>query len=363
MKGPFENVVDLSEQVENLVKACAESQTKMWESWCGLFRGVPVQGMPFPDVSTQWREIAMQGLKAWTTESKQEVKDAAEGLLSPHAVFMRFFELALTAWKSFPPQGGQDGQTMLTQYTGQLREHLLQFPERAVRSLEDTSKLWQLYMGKWQKIGQPWLESGRRASWRVGEAATGDGSALIELTNLYWDTYERTFGWLLESPSLGHTRELNEQLLKGFNAWIDLRRASLEYQFICADVWTKAFERFMLKLISRKPPYDKVLDLRELLDLWIDTVDEAFLEMFRTDEYVRTQARLMNTAMAYRTHERAITEAFLKISHVPSRSELDETHHRIYELRKEMKQLKKALQMFQEERLSRHTGEQAFPHP
>ena len=50
----------------------------------------------------------------------------------------------------------------------------------------------------------------------------------------------------------------------------------------------------------------------------------------------------MNSAMTYRVHEREIVEAFLKFSHLPSRSELDEAHRRIYELRKEVKELKAA---------------------
>jgi len=42
-------------------------------------------------------------------------------------------------------------------------------------------------------------------------------------------------------------------------------------------------------------------------------------------------------------HERQIIEVFLDLYDLPTRSELDETHRRIYELRKEVKALKKAM--------------------
>jgi class III poly(R)-hydroxyalkanoic acid synthase PhaE subunit len=352
--------VDRSEEVENLLKTYTEAQTKLLENWCGLFRGAPGgSSAPFPDLSAQWREIAHQGFKAWTSGSGQaekEAKNAADSFFNPRTVAMRSFELAIAAWRNLAPQGEVHGDwsSMLGQYTEQFREQLLRFPDGTAQPVEDASRLWQLYVEEWQKISLPWLAPGQRAPWQFGLAVTGNRDALKELTTLYWDAYERTFGGLLESPSLGYARELNEQVLKGFDAWMDHRRASLECQFVVADGWTQAFERFMHKLVSRTPSDDKAPDdIRQLLYLWFDTVDEALLAVFRTEKYVQIQARLMNTAMAYRTHEQAIMEAFLKTSHIPSRVELDETHRRIYDLRKEVRQLKEAIQDLQPERRSR----------
>ncbi|HEV8620934.1 MAG TPA: class III poly(R)-hydroxyalkanoic acid synthase subunit PhaE [Nitrospiraceae bacterium] len=336
-----------TEQADTLVKAFTEAQTKMWESWCDLIRTAPVPTMPVcSGVVDQWREIASQGLKAWTGEAEQVVKDVAKQLLSAQDVGMRFFELSLSTWKAMAPkiESGQDWQTVLDSYSAQFRQQFLQAPDGVTRAAEDTADLWRLYLEQWQKLGQPWVESLRRTPRHFGQAAMGDGSAPIELMNLYWDTYERTFGRLLESPSLGYSRELNERLLKGFDAWLGFRRVSYEYQVLLAESWAKAFERLSQKLISVAQAGEKVESLRQLLFLWIDVIEEAFLGVFRTEEYIQMQGRLVDTAMAYRIQEREIVEGFLKVSHVPSRSELDEAYRRIYELGKEVKQLKKALQ-------------------
>jgi len=47
--------------------------------------------------------------------------------------------------------------------------------------------------------------------------------------------------------------------------------------------------------------------------------------------------------MSYRLREREIVEVWLQMYDLPTRSELDEAHRRIYELRKEVKTLKRAL--------------------
>ncbi len=332
-----------SEQAETLVKALTEAQMTMWKSWCDLIQTAPTP--PYQGFVDQWRALANQGLKGWTADSEEIAKDVAKRLLGAQDAMTRFLELSVSAWKVMAPkaESGEDWETILKKYTGQLREQLLQSPEAIARTVQDTGELWGLYLEEWQKLSQPWAESLRRASWQFGRAATGDGSALVELTNLYWDAYERTFGRLLESPSLGHTRELNEQLLKGFDAWLEFRRAGFSYQVKLGEAWAQGFERFMRKLVSLAERGEPVEGLRQLLSLWIDTVDEAFLVVFSSEEYVRLQAQLVNTAMAYRIHERQVVEELSKISHVPYRSELDEAHHRIYELRKELRELRKTV--------------------
>ena len=84
--------------------------------------------------------------------------------------------------------------------------------------------------------------------------------------------------------------------------------------------------------------------MRKLLFLWVEVVDHTFTKVFRSEEYIRLQGQLVNAATAYKLREREIVDAFLKASHLPSRSELDEGYRRIYELRKEVKELRKAVQ-------------------
>lgn len=340
-----EDTMRWSEQAEDLAKAWAEAQKKMWENWFDLMRATPVSAPVSPPVADQWRELALQGLKSCTAESEQIVKDVAERLVTTQDVVMRFLALSISAWKAMGPQieSGEDWQTTVKKYAEQLRQQLLQFPQGATQAVQDTDELRRLYLEQWQKLVGPWAESLRRVPWHIGQAATGDGSAVIKLTNLYWDAYERTFGRLLESPSLGHTRELTQDLLKGFDAWVESRRAILEYQTVLAEAWADAFEQFMRKLTSLTETGETIQSLVQLLNLWIDVVEGVFTTRFRSEEYLEKQSRLVNRVMAYRLTERDIVEAFLKTSHLPARSELDEAYRRIYELRREVKELKKSL--------------------
>ena len=348
-----------SEQSETMVKVLTEVQKQMWESWFGFMRAAPSTIPVSPGVADQWREIATRAVKGWTTEAEQVAKDVSERLLTTQDCVLRFLELSLSTWNAIAPkvEAGEDWQAVLEKYTEQLRQQFVLSPQGMGKATQDSGELWRLYVEEWQKLVLPWAESLQRSPWRVGQASTGDGSALVDLMNLYGDAYERTFGRLIESPSLGHTRELNEDLLKGFTAWMDYRQASFAYQVQLGETWTHAFEEFIRKLISQTEKGETVQSLRQLLFQWIDVIDQVFAKVFRSDEYIRLQGHLLNTSMTYRLREREIVEAFLKTSHVPARSELDEAHRRIYHLRKDVKELKKALHDIKAELSSRARSE------
>lgn len=339
-----------TEQTETMAKSLAETQKQIWKHWCDLMPGVPSPTPFYLCPPSQAGEEAAEGFKAWTAESAQVVKDVAARLLTTQQELLRFLELSLRAWNTIAPkiESGENWHTALLNFTDTLRQQLLQFPQEMQKAFQDSSELWRLYREQWKGFVQPWAEPLRRAPWHVGQVSTGNGSALIEFANLYWDAYEGTFGRLLESPSLGHTREMNEDLLKGFDAWLDYRRASFEYQVTLGGTWIHAFEEIMRRLVAQAEKGEPVPGVRKLLFLWVEVVDHTFTKVFRSEEYIRLQGQLVNAATVYRLREREIVDAFLKASHLPSRSELDEGYRRIYELRKEVKELRKAVQEIKE---------------
>ena len=340
-----------TEQTEAMVKTLADTQQQMWKSWSHLMPGIPSPTSYNWAATNQPPQGAVEGFQAWTAGSEQILKDVAERLRTTQDNMLRFLELSLRAWKAITPKSGsgEDWHTALQNHMGSLRQQLLQFPQEMQKALLDTDELWRLYREQWKGLVQPWAESMRQTPWHFGQASTGNGSALMALPNLYWDAFEKTFGRLLESPSLGLTRELNQDMLKGFDAWLDYRRATFEYEATLGETWIHAFEEFMQQLVAMAEKGETIPSVKKLLFLWVEVVDRVFTDVFRSEEYIRIQGCLVNTATAYRLRERELVDAFLKTSHLASRSELDEAYRRIYELGKDVKELKKALKAIKAE--------------
>jgi len=335
--------VQWTEQTETMVNAFAETQKQMWKKWFDWAPGLTSPTPLYWGAANQAYEAATEGVKTWTIEGEHVAKVVAERLLSSQDKMLRFLEISLKAWNAITPKidSSEDWQTALLKYTENLRQQLLQFSQETQKAFQDTDELSRLYREQWKGLAQPWTESLRRAPWHFGQASTGNGSGLMEMQKLYWDAYENTFGRMLQSPSLGLTREMNEDILRGLDAWVDYRRASFEYQVALGETWVHAFEEFLQQLVGLAEKGETVPNVKTLLLLWIEVVDRVFTNVFRSEEYIRIQGNLVNTATAYRLRERDIVDAFLKASHIASRSELDEAYRRIYELRKDVKELKK----------------------
>lgn len=336
-----------NEQVDSMVGMWSEAQKNMWESWYTMARNAPTSMTSYTGMLDQWRKLAEQSVDAWTSEAEPVSRRMSHQLLSSQSTMMRFLDLTSRAWKAIMPrvQDGQDWQVVMNEYSEQLRKQLMPDAAAFSQASQDVGELWTLYLQELQALSRPWLASVQRSPFHIGEAMTGSGSGseLIEMTNLYWDAFERTFGRLLNSPGLGFTREINETVSRAFDAWLDFRRTSIEYQGIVTGAWTNVFEGVMLNLVERSEKDQPITNVRDLIRLWTDTADTSLEKIFRSEEYVKVQGQLMDTAMTYRIREQEVVELTMKSGYVPTRSEVDEAHRNIYELRKEVRALKKAL--------------------
>ena len=213
----------------------------------------------------------------------------------------------------------------------------------AVKTTQNQAELWQIYLKGLQKLTQLWAESLQQSLESGAGAVGGYAGALIELSNLYWSMYENTFGSAVQSPNLGYAREFNNKLLKSFDAGINFSKANFDYQILLLDVWLKASEGLMRELASSEEKGETVQNWQQLLQVWSSVFDGVFLQMFRAEDALEVRGNFLNSATLYRLYPQQLMEVFLKMYGLPTRSEVDEIHHSIYELRKEVKGIKKSL--------------------
>jgi class III poly(R)-hydroxyalkanoic acid synthase PhaE subunit len=207
---------------------------------------------------------------------------------------------------------------------------------------QNQAELWEIYVKGLQKLAQLWAESLQQSRESGSGVVDGYAGALIELNNLYWNIYEKTFGSVVQSPNLGYAREFNHKLLKGFDAWINFSKANFDYQIVLLDVWLKASEEMMRELASTEEKGEMVQNWQQLLQVWSSVFDRVFAQTFRAENGLEVQGNFLNSALTYRLYQQQLIEVFLKMYGLPTRSEVDEIHRSIYELRKEIKSLKKA---------------------
>jgi len=336
-----------SEQSESLLKTWSEVQKKLIESSLETLQGLSSPTTMFPGMGLfdQWQKLVGQGFETLTSGAEPTSKNLSRQLVAAQATMMRFLEMTTRAWNVMIPklQEGQDWQSILSNYMDDFRKQMTN-PTRMMQSVQGMTNLWQTYLQQMQPVMQPWMNVMMQAPGHIGVASAGEGGTeLIELTRMYWNAYDQTMGRIVGMPSVGFTRELEEKFAKGYVAWNQAREAMDEYQLVIADAWSGVMEQVLREMMTRAEQGKPIESVRDLVRMWTSAADKSFDQVFRSERYTEVQGKFVSSYMEYRVHEQQIVDEVMKYGYIPSRTEMDEANRNIYELRKEVKALKKAL--------------------
>lgn len=319
-----------TETATELVDIWTQTGTLMWKSWFDLMSAVPTSNA--------------------ISQNAPELTEVTKRFLDNREVVIRFLKLSVDAWKDIFPkiEKGDDWQHILSKSIEQMQKQLKSVSEGSLQITKDSAELWKLYLQQMQKFNQLWVDPLGLFSETFGKAASGQSSALIELNNLYWNMlYEETFGSLMQTPLLGLPREFNGKLLEGFEAWRNLYTASINYQLVLGDIQVRSFETLMKKLVTLAEQGKPVKDWREFQTIWSQVADDVFALAFSEENNLKIRGKFLNSLNAYRIQQQQLMELYLKLMNLPVRSEVDEIHKSIYELRKEVKSLRKIVAKYE----------------
>lgn len=290
-----------------------------------------------------WQKLIQQNLATWGEASTQTVKSALEQFQAGQAQAAQLTKLVTQAWAEIGAQApAAEWPVLLNAYLAQLRQQLTLLAEKTP-SPQQAQDFWQLYGQLAQKASQPWLAFWQQIpSWFAPLSTTATApwqsanQAFGEIVNQSWNQ-------LLGMPALGLNRQLQEKMNRWTTLTLENQQAWREYQLLLGNAWLDAIGALLQKLMGLAQVGKSLENSRQLLDLWVEVADARFLDLFHSSAYATAQATLVNSNMALRQQQRELLEIWLRQHDLPTRSDLDEAHRSIYELRKEVKALKKQL--------------------
>jgi hypothetical protein len=265
-------------------------------------------------------------------------------------------ELLSKAWRAVVPhmEAGTDWHGDLGALTEEWTRRLLGGPESPSETTVDPEALWQSFLGQWGPLFKPWLASaGLPPDGDLDEGASAPGAglarmlaldagALSHLLNVAPEA-DLAFRRVADIPRVGHGREHAAALLRAFDAFVELRRAATKYRALVAETLGVAVQRTMERLTALAGEGKSIDSIRELNRMWLGVADEAFTEVYGSDRYVRVMRELNDAGMKHRIAQRDVVEQVSKALDIPTRGELDDAYRTIYELRKRVKALEKAI--------------------
>ena len=331
-------------------------QEQMLKSWWDTIINSSANGHASATPHSPWDFWLSQGLSQWQSLYPENAaaasqpmadvfKNAAAQFLSGQSQTEQLMRMVTEAWQALlvNTNSPAEWQAALTAYTAQLRQQMSAAMDGA-KLMQNSSELWRLYAEQAQKFVQPWLTAWWQTPAFLGKFGSADqAEATNEFMQLYHAAFEQTFGRVLMAPSMGLLRGSNEKLNKSFALWLENQQLMLAYQLLIGEAWVDAFQALMQKLVTMAQKGETFTDHRHLLRIWVEVADEIFVALFHSDAYAKTQSAYVNSNMALRRQQRELLEGWLRSQDLPTRTDLEEAHHQIYQLRKEMKALKKSI--------------------
>ena len=152
------------------------------------------------------------------------------------------------------------------------------------------------------------------------------------------DEINQVFKRYAEGPDFADIGVLEKKFMRTSQDWLNLRNASAEYQTVITKAWAQAFDIYT-KEVSNQPE-ESAANAHEMMQLWLKIANDCLIQVQRSDEFLEAQRKLFKTNTQYKLKQREIIEAWCENFTMPTRTEVDDLHRMVYELRREVRQLK-----------------------
>jgi poly[(R)-3-hydroxyalkanoate] polymerase subunit PhaE len=150
---------------------------------------------------------------------------------------------------------------------------------------------------------------------------------------------DRAIEHLVDGPSYATLWTLDRKILRAQKLRTEWARDLAAWQLVMQGAWSEALQRFVGAVNASDG--EPIRTWRELADLWIGIANDTLTETHRTPEFLEAQRRLTRSSTECRLAEREIMEAYCEMHHIPTRTEVDELARSVYELRRELRALKR----------------------
>jgi hypothetical protein len=136
--------------------------------------------------------------------------------------------------------------------------------------------------------------------------------------------------WSAERDALQASRE-----------WLELRRHSLRYRYVIIGAWMRAFDKLSARVKGDFAAKDgPKIDLQALIPVWLEIANEELLKTQRSAEFLEAQRDLLRASIDFRARQQSFVEQMCEAQGMPTRTEVDDLHRTVTELRREMRTLR-----------------------
>jgi hypothetical protein len=177
---------------------------------------------------------------------------------------------------------------------------------------------------------------------RPGAAAFGALPESVWLSLASGGAVNESLRRMAEGPRLADVGAPERLMAKLTQLWLSVQKSARNYESVVAGAWVHANTRFVERLSQRSGTGTDIADAKEALKVWLDIANQVLLETHRSQKFLDAQRQLLRDGMDFMLAEREFVETLVEPAGLPTRTEIDEVHRSVYELKRRVRTLERA---------------------
>ena len=224
-------------------------------------------------------------------------------------------------------------------------------PFMNVNFLDRSVNSWQLceeQYDNWMKAAKNWMMGSAASESNEHQEEEYSAQVLNYLLNPAtfmksgFEIMDQVFRKLVNGPEFADIGMLEKKMLKSGEDWQNFRDAGQHYQEVISSAWLRAYNNFsdeFMDSLNEESPGSE-----EMLKRWLKIADEELINTLRSDEFLDAQREFFAAGSSYRLKYQEFVDMWCDNHGIPTRSEVDDLHKIIYDLRREVRTLKRNIE-------------------
>jgi polyhydroxyalkanoate synthase subunit PhaE len=157
-----------------------------------------------------------------------------------------------------------------------------------------------------------------------------------------WPSVEEPMDFLGRLPHFAFPM-LDRKLLALAGGWLLLMQRNGEHTLKIMQAWAEAYNDLYGDLNAAAAKGEPVHAGRELLERMLAVFNRKMQEAQRSDDFLASQRKLLEAFLLSRVREREVIEIVASAFDLPTRSEMDDSHRSMHDLKREVRALRREL--------------------
>ena len=116
----------------------------------------------------------------------------------------------------------------------------------------------------------------------------------------------------------------------------NLSIAASELQMLFLKIWAEAYEQY-------RPSSQNSSSTKGAVNSWLDNANQIVLQFQQSEEYLEAKKKYATSLSSFQATYKKLVETYQENNHIPTQAEFDDLSNSVYQLKKELRMVKKEM--------------------